>query len=267
MKTLDYLLKVREQKGAGFLQLLDPDKLDKGNLIDIVNRAQEAGVDAFLFGSSLMTRDSFDESLAELKKVTKVPVIIFPGNLFQISGLADAILFISVLSSRNTDLIVGNHIHAAPLIKHHKLECISTAYLLVESGKLTTAHFLSDSLPIPRDKPEIAAAYSTTAEMFGMKMVYLEAGSGALANVPAEMVRAVAKSVSIPVIVGGGIRSPEIAGELVRAGASFIVTGNFFEQDGNSARLGDFAGAIHFKKPVQASVGVKDSQVNWLEKE
>jgi phosphoglycerol geranylgeranyltransferase len=249
MKTFDYLIDVRERKGAGFLLLLDPDKLANENLGNIVEYAQESGVDAFFVGSSIMTRDIFEKSLSEIKRHAKVPVIIFPGSLFQISGKADAILFLSVLASRNTDLIVGNHVHAAPLIRQHNLETISTAYLLVESGKITSAHFMSDSFPIPREKPEIAAAYSMAAEMFGIKMVYLEAGSGALESVPAEMVRTVSKSVQMPVIVGGGIRNPEKANELASAGASFIVTGNFFEKNGNSNKLKEFAKAVHFKQP------------------
>jgi len=159
MKTFQYLLEIRKRKGAGFLLLLDPDKLANENLGEIVNHAQASGVDALLVGSSLMTRDIFDESLGEIKRHAKVPVVIFPGSLFQISGQADAILFLTVLASRNTNLIVGNHVHAAPLIRQHKLETISTAYLLVESGKLTSAHFMSDSFPIPRDKPEIAGAF------------------------------------------------------------------------------------------------------------
>ncbi|OYV86049.1 MAG: geranylgeranylglyceryl/heptaprenylglyceryl phosphate synthase, partial [Ignavibacteriae bacterium 37-53-5] len=120
MKTFDYLLDVRKRKGAGFLLLLDPDKLVTENLRDVVKHAQESGVDAFLVGSSLMTRDVFDKSLGEIKKHAKVPVVIFPGSLFQISAQADAILFLTVLASRNTDLIVGNHVHAAPLIRQHK---------------------------------------------------------------------------------------------------------------------------------------------------
>ncbi|MCL5268703.1 MAG: geranylgeranylglyceryl/heptaprenylglyceryl phosphate synthase [Bacteroidetes bacterium] len=248
MKTFDYLLAVREQKGAGFLLLLDPDKLAEEDLSAVVRHAQEAGVDAFLIGSSLMTRDIFEKTLQEIKRSSKIPVVIFPGSLFQISGQADAILFLSVLASRNVDLIVGNHIHAAPLIRQHGLETIPTAYLLVESGKMTSAHFMSDSFPIPREKPEIAAAYSMAAEMFGMKMVYLEAGSGALSNVPKEMVQKVSMSVKVPVTVGGGIRSPEVAHELASAGASFVVTGNFFEDNGNSGMLREFARAIHFKK-------------------
>ena len=249
MKTFDYLMSVRDEKGAGFLLLLDPDKLADEDLRHVVLHAQEAGVDAFLFGSSLMTRDNFEKTLIEIKRIANIPVIIFPGSLFQISGRADAILFLSVLASRNIDLIVGNHVHAAPLIKQHDLETIPTAYLLVESGKMTSAHFLSDSFPIPRDKPEIASAYAMAAEMFGMAMIYLEAGSGALSCVPKEMVRMVSKVVKVPVTVGGGIRNPEIARELASAGASFVVAGNFFEDNGASGMLREFARAVHYKKP------------------
>ncbi|HEY9165474.1 MAG TPA: geranylgeranylglyceryl/heptaprenylglyceryl phosphate synthase [Candidatus Kryptonia bacterium] len=249
MKIYDYLLEVREQNGAGFLLLLDPDKLANEDLGRVVRHAQDAGVDAFLVGSSLLTRDVFEKVLTDMKKNSKIPVVIFPGSLFQISGQADAILFLSVLASRNIDLIIGNHVHAAPLIKQHRLETIPTAYLLVESGKMTSAHFMSDSFPIPREKPEIAAAYSMAAEMFGMKMVYLEAGSGALYSVPPEMVRMVSKSVGVPIAVGGGIKNPETANELARAGASFVVTGNFFEEDGHADLLKEFARAVHFRKP------------------
>lgn len=206
-------------------------------------------MDAFLVGSSLMTRDIFEKALIEIKRNAKIPVIIFPGSLFQISSNADAILFLSVLASRNIDLIIGNHVHAAPLIRQHKLETISTAYLLVESGKITSAHFMSDSFPIPREKPEIAAAYSMAAEMFGMKMIYLEAGSGAPSSVPEQMVQMVSKSVNLPVTVGGGIKNPDVAHELAKAGAAFVVTGNFFEDNGNSGKLTEFARAVHFKQP------------------
>ena len=248
MKIYDHLLKVRDEKGAGFLLLLDPDKLAGTDLNRVIDKAQDAGVDAFLVGSSLMTRDIFEKILSEIKMRARIPVIIFPGSLFQISGKADAILFLSVLASRNIDLIVGNHVHAAPLIRQHRLETIPTAYLLIESGKITSAHFMSDSFPVPREKPEIAAAYAMAAEMFGMKMVYLEAGSGAPSSVPNEMIRMVSSSVQIPVTVGGGIKNPETASELARHGASFIVTGNFFEENGHSDYLADFARGVHFKE-------------------
>ena len=248
MKTFEYLLDVRERKGAGFLLLLDPDKLAVDNLGLIVRHAQDSGVDAFLVGSSLMTRDIFETSIGEIRKHAKVPVILFPGSLFQISRQADAVLFLSVLASRNTDLIVGNHVHAAPLIRQHKLETISTAYILVESGKMTSAHFMSDSVPIPREKSEIAVAFSMAAEMFGMRLIYLEAGSGALESVPKDMVQMVSHSVDMPVVVGGGIRTPAKARELATAGASFIVTGNFFEKNGSSDMLEEFAKAVHFRQ-------------------
>ncbi len=254
MKAFDYLMDIRERKGAGFLLLLDPDKLANENLGNNLRLAEESGVDAFLVGSSLMTRDVFEQTLGRIKKYADVPVIIFPGSLFQISGQADAILFLSVLASKNVDLIIGNHVHAAPLIRQHDLETISTAYLLVESGKLTSAHFMSDSLPIPRDKPEIAAAYAVAAGMFGFKMVYLEAGSGATQHVPGEMVYMVSKTAGMPVIVGGGIKDAGSAHELVTSGASFIVTGNYFEKEGNTNKLSEFAKAIHFRQPVPTVV-------------
>lgn len=248
MKTFNYLCDIKEAKGAGFFLLLDPDRLTRDGLREIIEHAQSSGVDAFLFGTSLMTRDVFEEVLADVKKFSRVPVIIFPGNLFQISGKADAILYISVLQSRNVDLIIRNHVHAAPLIKFHNLEAISTAYLLVESGKLTTAQFMSDSIPIPHNKPEIAAAYAMAAELFGMKMIYLEAGSGAELSISPEMISTVVKYSNLPVIVGGGIRTPETANEIVRAGASFVVTGNFFENNDHAKLLKQFAEAIHFKE-------------------
>jgi putative glycerol-1-phosphate prenyltransferase len=248
MKTFDYLREVKEAKGAGFLLLLDPDRMTRDSLRESIEHAESSGVDAFLFGTSLMTRDVFEESLADVKKFAKLPVIIFPGNLFQISSKADAILYISVLQSRNVDLIIRNHVHAAPLIKFNNLEAIPTAYLLVESGKLTTAQFMSDSIPIPRNKPEIAAAYAMAAEMFGMKMVYLEAGSGAQLSISPEMISTVTRYSNLPVIVGGGIRNPETASEIVQAGASFVVTGNFFEDNDHAKLLRHFADAIHFKE-------------------
>ncbi len=254
MSTFEYLLKIRETNGAGFLLLLDPDKLAPEDLGRVVDHAQESGVDAFLVGSSLMTRDIFEETLVTIKRIAKIPVIIFPGSLFQISSNADAILFLSVVASRNIDLIIGHHVHASPLIRQHKLEAISTAYMLVESGKMTSAHFMSDSFPIPREKPEIAMAYSMAAEYLGMKMVYLEAGSGAISSVPKEMVRLVSTSVKMPVIVGGGISNPAIARELAKSGAGFVVTGNFFEENGNSGRLREFANAVHFRSTEGVTV-------------
>jgi putative glycerol-1-phosphate prenyltransferase len=186
-----------------------------------------------------------------IKVETSLPLIIFPGSVNQISPLADAILFLSVISGRNAEHLIGKHVTASPLIKRAKVEPISTGYILVESGVTTTAVYMSGSLPIPKNKPEIASATALAGEYLGMKLIYLEAGSGAQEPVPDEMVKAVSKECSIPIIVGGGIRNPQTARRKVENGASIIVTGNFFEDENNWDLIKDFASAIHYKLPVE----------------
>ena len=180
-----------------------------------------------------------------------LPLIIFPGSINQISSVADAILFLSVISGRNPEHLIGKHVTASSLLKRAKIEPISTGYILVESGVTTTAIYMSGSLPVPRNKPEIAAATALAGEYLGMKFIYLEAGSGAQDSVPDEMVKAVSKECSVPIIVGGGIRTPQVARKKVENGASIIVTGNFFEDENNWHLIKDFASAVHFKLPVE----------------
>ena len=180
-----------------------------------------------------------------------LPSIIFPGSISQVSSFADAILFLSVVSGRNPEHLIGKHVLAAPSIKKSGIEPISTAYILVESGATTTAVYMSGSLPVPKNKPEIAAATALASEYLGMKLIYLEAGSGAENSVPNEMVKAVSSQCSIPVIVGGGIRNTQTAREKVENGASIIVTGNFFENENNWDLIKDFASAVHYKLPIE----------------
>ena len=182
---------------------------------------------------------------------TSLPAIIFPGSIDQISPEADAILFLSVISGRNAEHLIGKHVIAAPIIKNSGIEPISTGYIIVESGVTTTAVYMSGSMPVPRHKPEIAAATALAAEYLGMKFIYLEAGSGADLPVPDEMVRAVSNVCKIPIIVGGGLRSPSDARNKVENGASLIVTGNFFENENNWGLVKDFASAVHFKNSVE----------------
>lgn len=229
---------------ALYLILLDPDRFHGADLEEFANRCAVAGVDGFLVGGSLMVSGDFDQAIKTLKNLTHLPVIIFPGGLSQISPFADAILFLSIISGRNAEHLIGKHVLAAPTIKRHKLEAISTGYMLIESGRRTTAEYMSGSMPIPGHKPEIAVATALAAEYLGMKFVYLEGGSGADQPVPYEMVHAVAKNLSIPVIVGGGIRTPETAGKMVDAGAKILVTGNHFEDKQNWGLLKDFADAV-----------------------
>jgi len=247
MNIYHTLLSASQSQGAAHLLLIDPDKMSLEKLPAFVQQATEAGVDAFLVGGSLIVDDSFEQCIVTIKQHTKLPVVIFPGTVMQISAKADAILFLSLLSGRNAEHLIGNQVLAAPIVKQIRLEAISTAYLLVESGITTSAEFMSNTRPLPRHKPDIAVAHALAAEILGFKLIYLEAGSGAEQSVPDEMIAAVAKHCSIPLIVGGGIRTPEEARKKVLAGANFIVTGTVFENNEDASLLKDFAAAIHGK--------------------
>ncbi len=245
MKTYSYLLDVIEKKGAVYLILIDPDKINGEKLYEFCGRCAEAGVDGFLVGGSLMISGDLDSSIKILKENSELPVILFPGGVEQINPSADALLYISLISGRNADQIFGKHVIAAPIIRKYKLEAISCGYMLIESGRTTTAEYISGSKPIPRNKPEIATATAMAAEMMGMKTVYLEGGSGADMAVPNEMIAAVTQSVDIPVITGGGIKTPEEARTKAESGAKIVVTGNHFENELNWNLLDEFSRAVH----------------------
>jgi len=246
----EHLLNIISAKGAAYLILLDPDKLADEKLLPFVKHCDKSGVDGFLVGGSLIIEGDIKDFIDKIKKITDLPVIIFPGDVNQVCNKADAILFISVVSGRNPEHLIGKHVLAAPVIKKSKIEPISTGYIIVESGSMTTAEYISGSLPVPRNKPEIAAATALAAQYLGMKLIYLEAGSGAAQTVPNEMVKAVSEYCNIPVIVGGGIRSPQIAREKVDNGAKIIVTGNFFEDEDNWGVIRNFAETIHYKLAI-----------------
>ncbi|MCA9731005.1 MAG: geranylgeranylglyceryl/heptaprenylglyceryl phosphate synthase [Deferribacteres bacterium] len=249
MTVHDYLHKIKREKGAGYFLLLDPDRLRLADIVDLAVHAEESGVDAILVGSSILINSGFDELIKSVKNAAQIPVIIFPGSALQISRYADAILFLSLISGRNPDYLIGQQVRSAPIIKHIALETLSTGYMLINSGHYTSAEYMSTTHPIPRDKPDIAKATALAAQLLGMGYVYLEAGSGAKEPVPVKMIREVVNYVDIPVIVGGGIRKPEEARERVEAGASFIVTGNFFEEKGNHHLLREFSDAVHSARP------------------
>jgi putative glycerol-1-phosphate prenyltransferase len=246
----EHLLNTISTKGAAYLILLDPDKLTDEKLFPFVKHCDKSGVDGFLVGGSLIIDGDIKDFIEKIKKITSLPVIIFPGDVNQVCSNADAILFISVVSGRNPEHLIGKHVLAAPVIKKSKIEPISTGYIIVESGSMTTAEYISGSLPVPRNKPEIAAATALAAQYLGMKLIYLEAGSGASLPVTNEMVKAVSEYCDIPVIVGGGIKSPKIAREKVDCGAKIIVTGNFFEDEDNWGVIRNFAETIHYKLSV-----------------
>lgn len=250
MKIYNKILSTIEEKGAAFFILIDPDKVDSNKLEEFIRISENSDVDGFLVGGSLMMSEDFEIFLQKIKSLTSLPVIIFPGNVAQVSKYADAILFISVISGRNPEHLIGKQVLAAPFIKKTKIEALGTGYILVDSGSTTTAVYMSGSLPIPRDKSEIALATALAAEYLGMKFVYLEAGSGAKLSVPNEMIKFVSKNLSIPVIVGGGLRSPKDVAEKVNSGASVIIVGNFFEDENNWSLIKDFSSAAHLKKGI-----------------
>lgn len=250
VSVYDRLLAAAERQGAGFVVLIDPDKLAPEALGPFAERCEAAGVDAFFIGGSLMHAVEVEAYVRRLKAATALPVIAFPGSLTQIAPAFDAVLYLSVVSGRNPEHLIGQHVHAAPMIRRFGLEPIPTGYLLVESGRVTTAQYMSGSAPIPRHKPEIAAATALAAEMMGMRLLFTDAGSGAEYAVPEEMVVAVAQTCRAPLVVGGGLRTPEDVARRVAAGARFVVVGNAIEQRGADAvYLAELAAAAHPSVP------------------
>ncbi|MFH2057023.1 MAG: geranylgeranylglyceryl/heptaprenylglyceryl phosphate synthase [bacterium] len=245
MSIYQRLLRIAERRGAGFLVLLDPDEYPKVDLIACAERAEDGGADALLLGGSLVRAGVIDNVVREIKQRVTLPVITFPGDAGQLTRYADAVLFMSLLSGRNPEYLIGEQVKGAPLVKEYDLEAISTAYLLIESGSLTSVQHLSQTQPLPRNKPELVKAHALAAQYFGMKLVYLEAGSGARYAVPEEIVTAVCEHVSLPIICGGGLRNPKQAAARVEAGASFVVIGNRFQESDGLALLAEFADAIH----------------------
>jgi len=224
--------------------LLDPDDFSIIEAADIAQHAQLAGVDGLLVGGSLLHTDHFDRFVFSLKKAVKIPIIVFPGDATQISSHADALLFLSLISGRNPVNLIGEHVKAAPIIKKNKIEPIATAYMLVESGAVSSVEFMSNTRPLPRNKAKIAAAHALAAQYMGMRLVYLEAGSGAPKSVPAEMIKTVRSHIDIPMIVGGGIRDVATAIEKCEAGADIIVTGNMLQSRGGVNTMKEIARAI-----------------------
>ncbi|MBC8276938.1 MAG: geranylgeranylglyceryl/heptaprenylglyceryl phosphate synthase [FCB group bacterium] len=244
MSVYSHLLEMKKRGEKGLFVLIDPDKEDAKSIGRRALQAQTNGAAAIFIGGSRMGNNDFGEAVREVKSAVKIPVIIFPGGSDQLSGHADAILFMSLISGRNPKYLIGEHVTAAPVVKKLGLEPIPAAYMLIESGKSTAVEIVSNTKPIPRDDVKSAARHAMAAEMLGMKLIYLEAGSGALKPVPAEMIAAARESVEIPLIVGGGIKSPAQAKEALDAGADFIVVGNALEEENDGNLLKKIAAVI-----------------------
>lgn len=242
------------EKAAGnkkIAVLIDPDKVRLGNLDKILKSSIDSGIDYFLIGGSLIVNNMLDHCLDIIKAACDIPLILFPGNSFQLSYKADAILFLSLISGRNADLLIGHHVISAPFLKVSPLEIISTGYMLIDGGVDTTVSYISNTKPIPADKSDIALCTAVAGEMLGLKMIYLEAGSGAIKPVTNDIIEKVSSGVSIPVIVGGGIRTPEKAMANLAAGADMIVVGNAIEK--NPALIEEISLAVHQHKEVKSA--------------
>jgi phosphoglycerol geranylgeranyltransferase len=213
-----------------FIALLDPDRMAPEGAGEVAKFVSTQGVAGVLIGSSLMVTPHFDQFIEAVKKNTDRPLVLFPGCAHQVSRHADAIFFLSLLSGRNSEFLIGEQVKAVFLIKEFQLEVIPVGYILIESGNYTAVEYMSNTKPIPRTKTEIAVAHALTGEYFGMKYIYLEAGSGAKQPVPAAMVQEVKQAITIPLIVGGGIRTATDAKTIMDAGADFIVLGSVLEK-------------------------------------
>lgn len=229
---------------AGLIVLIDPDKIGRIGVKQKVGQYQEQGADAFFFGSSQPVKNDFNAIAKEIRLCAKVPFILFPGSSEQVTPYADGILFITLISGRNPDFLIEHHVKAAPFVKKLGLKVLPTAYILIECGYRTSVERVSKTQPLPSSNISNIVAHALAGEMIGMKYVYLEAGSGAKNPVSPEIIKAVKAEISVPLIVGGGIRTPEYAKTLVEAGADFIVVGNVLEKSDDKEIVRKFAEAM-----------------------
>jgi phosphoglycerol geranylgeranyltransferase len=210
--------------------LLDPDKAKGDSLQNILEAANKSKTD-YIFAGGSLTFSSIDSLIIEIRKFCSIPIVLFPGNLLQLTLEADVILLLSLISGRNSELLIGNHVIAAPYLKKVREKVVSVGYILISCGKMTSVEYISQTEAIPSDKPEIAVATALAGEMLGLQMIYLEAGSGATNTVPVSLVRAVRQNISIPLAVGGGIKHKDEVEEIFNAGADLIILGNGCEKN------------------------------------
>jgi len=233
MRITDQFYRKRKQLAV----LVDPDKLSDKQLAETAVNAQLAGVDYIFAGGSLLINDNLYQSIKIIKDNCNIPVVIFPGNNYQLASNADAILFLSLISGRNPDMLIGMHVIAAPYIKMSGIETVPSGYMLIDGGKPTSVTYMSNSFPIPNDKKDIAACTAMAGEMLGLKIIYMDAGSGAEQSVSEEMIRFVKDSVDVPLMIGGGIKTPEQLQAKYEAGADIVVIGTRFEHNPDDMRV------------------------------
>jgi len=239
----------KKQGNKSFAVLIDPDKINTPLLDKLIALSIAARVDYFLVGGSLVISNHLDECVQHIKKNCSIPVILFPGSPSQISRYADGLLYLSLISGRNAELLIGQHVVSAPFVKQSGLEILSTGYMVVDGGAPTTVSYISNANPIPSDKNEIAMCTALAGEMLGMRLIYMDAGSGAKRPITESMIKLVADHIEAPLIVGGGISNPEKAYLNCKAGADVIVVGNAIEKD--ASLIKEMSDAVH-SVPVKA---------------
>lgn len=230
-KIHDELIFRKKSGIKSFAVLIDPDKVNSVSLQNVVNLSNQNRVDFFFVGGSLINKDVIKEVVVFIKQHSNIPVILFPSNSSQIIEEADAILFLSLISGRNPDYLIGQQVISAPILARSSLEIMSTGYMLVDCGSQTTASYISNTTPLPYNKPEIAAATAMAGEMIGMKLIYADGGSGADTYISPKMISTIHKNTTLPLIVGGGLKSSDGAFQAWQSGADLIVVGNHIEHN------------------------------------
>lgn len=222
-----------------FALLIDPDDVNESKVNHLLQLTRTTNVDFFFIGGSLITKTNFSSVILQLKEQTNIPVVIFPGSLYQIDNNADAILLLTLISGRNPDYLIGQHVQAAPYLKKSNLEIISTGYMLIDGENKSAVQYISNTTPIPRDKNDIAVCTALAGEMLGNGIIYMDSGSGAHYPVSPDMITDVKSQITSPLIVGGGIRTPDQMKNAYTAGADVVVVGNAIEK--NPSLLNEFS--------------------------
>lgn len=230
---LDIINNAKSNKERLLAILLDPDKIELSKISSTISKINDSNANLIFIGGSLLFKNILDAFVAKVKEHTKLPVLLFPGSAMQITNHADGMLFLQLISGRNPEYLISNQVIAAPLLKQTDLEVISTGYMLIESGRETTASYISNTKPIPSHKPEIAMATAMAGEYIGNKLIYMDGGSGALNPIPTAVIQKVAKYVDLPIIIGGGLKTKKEIDAVYAAGATIVVIGTAFENDSN----------------------------------
>ena len=243
MSVISKLNDCVKKNGAGFIILIDPDKKNDKKIDQIVQVAN-LYADAIFVGGSIMMDKLYHDRVRRIKSISKIPVILFPGGVNQLNDYYDAMLFMSLLSGRNPHYLIGEQVIAAPIVRDFKIETIPTGYLLVDGGSPTTVEYISGTKPLSPTRPDVIISHALAAQYLGMRLIYLEAGSGAINKIPSNVIRKIASEVDIDLIVGGGIRTPQMAKKIVESGATYVVIGSAIEDSIAIAK--EFSSAIHY---------------------